>query len=89
MVSVKLYLASFYNKIQIAAIVLFVIGFLSGLAGAMAKEEFYQEEFPGYLIVAGTILIAASIILFYFQIFQFYVIHSYLGPKVIMVYHMV
>ena len=52
----------------------------------LANLEVFVSQVDERIYIIGRILFAVSIIFFYFQIFQFFVIHKYLGPKVIMVY---
>ena len=65
-----------------ASFILFWLGFF--LAFSSVQWQLFAKAH-----VIGRVFFALSIILFYVQIFHFFVINKYLGPKVIIAYTMV
>ena len=71
------YIKSFWNTIEVLAILLFVSGMIMG---NIDDDAIYA---------GGRVLFSLSIVLFYFRLLQFFIINETLGLKVFMVYRMV
>ena len=87
------YSSDFWNWLQLLTIGMVLTNLGTRLPRGKLINDLISDnnldDLQSYAFIAGRILIAISIFLFYLQILQFYSISNYMGPKVLTMIKMV